>query len=31
MRKEKTPSSAVNWPALFVLWAIAIVFLLMGR
>jgi hypothetical protein len=31
MRKPDAPTSAVNWPALLVLWAIALVFVLLGR
>ncbi len=31
MRKSPHPTSAVNWPALLVLWAIALVFVLLGR
>ncbi len=31
MSKQTAPTSAVNWPALLVLWAIAIAFLTLGR
>jgi len=31
MRKPSSPTSAVNWPALLVLWAIALAFVLLGR
>jgi hypothetical protein len=31
MRKPSAPTSAVNWPALLVLWAIALAFVLLGR
>jgi len=29
MRKPPTPTSAVNWPALLVLWALALAFVLL--
>jgi hypothetical protein len=29
MRKTSTPTSAVNWPALLVLWALALAFVLL--
>jgi len=31
MSKQPLPRSAVNWPALVFLWAIAIAFVLLGR
>ena len=32
MRKQPTaPTSAVNWPALLVLWAVALAFVLLGQ
>lgn len=31
MRKPTAPTSAVNWPALLVLWAIALAFVLLGQ
>jgi hypothetical protein len=31
MRKRSQPTSAVNWPALLILWAIALAFVLLGR
>ena len=30
-RERSTPTSAVNWPALVVLWAIALAYVLLGR
>jgi len=31
MRKSEAPQSAVNWPALLVLWTIALVLVFLGR
>lgn len=31
MSKQSVPSSPVNWPALVILWAIAIAMVLLGR